>query len=96
MEDVAAGQPQVPFQVERGLGLDAGAAVGVAGQAVGEGFGEVGVELGEGGLQQLLPYGVVVPVEEPGRGVQAEQGECLVAALGEVGAEDGGVGQGWQ
>ncbi|CAO0833571.1 hypothetical protein SMICM17S_13273 [Streptomyces microflavus] len=93
MEDVAAGQAQIAFEVERGLGLDAGFAVLVEGQAVGDRLLQVGVEFGEGGLEQGGAGGVVVGGEEPGRGVQAEEGQGLVAARGEVGAEDRGVGQ---
>lgn len=93
VEDVAAGQPQVPLQVERGLGLDAGLAPLVEGEAVGDRLLQVRVQFGEGRLQQGRAGGVVVGGEEPGRGVQAEEGEGLVAARGEVGAEDRRVGQ---
>lgn len=93
MEDVAAGQSQVPLQVERGLGLDAGLAPLVEGEAVGDRLLQVRVQFGEGRLQQGRTGGVVVGGEEPGRGVQAEEGEGLIAARGEVGAEDRRVGQ---
>lgn len=110
MEDVAAGQPEFAVQVERCLRLDAGPALGVGGEAVGERLGQVGVELGEGGPEQAVPDGVPgaartrrartlraaaraavlrrVALEEPGRGVQAEEGEGVVAALRELRPED--------
>ncbi len=93
MEDVAAGQAQVAVQVQRGLRLDARPSIHVSRQAVGDRLREMGVQLGKGRLQQFVAYGLVVLFEEPGRGVQAEQGEGLVALGDEVGAEDRRVGQ---
>lgn len=88
------GRPRSRSRSRGGPGLDARAAVGVGGQTVGEGLGEVGVELGEGGLEEVLAYGVVVGLEQPRGRVQAEQGERLVALIDQVRAEDGRIGEG--
>ncbi len=93
VEDVPAGQAQFAFQVERGLGLDARPPVPVEGQAVGDRLGEMGVELGEGGGQQDLARALVVLLEQPRRGVQAEQRQGLVPLLDQLRPEDRRVGQ---
>lgn len=93
VEDVAAGQPQVPLQVERGLRLDARLPVRVAGQAVGDRLLQVRVEFGECRREQFGAGRRVVGGEEPGGGVQTEESEGLTAAGGQVRAEDRRVGQ---
>ena len=93
MEDVAFGQAEELFQVQRGAGFHARAAMRVNGEQVGDILFDEGADLAQVGLQDLLARGGVILQEPAVRHVQAEEGQGLVALLLQTGREDRGVCQ---
>ena len=94
VEDVAARHPQRVLDVERGLGLDARAAVAVGEQHVGERLAEHGVERAEHRRLELGAPGVVGRLgEQPVGRVQPEHRQRLRPARAQLRRQDAGVGQ---
>ncbi len=95
MEDVAARQPDLPLQLGRRPGLDAGPAVGVRRQAVGDRLRQHRVQLRQARRQRaLLGRGVRRRVaEQPGGHVQSEQGQRLEPLPNGLRAQDRRVRQ---
>ena len=79
MEDVAAGQPKFLLEFDRRVRLEAGCAVGVHGQAIGDRLGEAVVERGESESHRLVLACVVVIGKQPRGHVQTEHGQRVPA-----------------
>ena len=93
VEDVAARQADGLLEVDRALDLDARVAVGVAGE-----HAEIGSASTESSERSVASSASFVAVslslaEEPRRQVQAEEGQRLRVARGELGPEDRAVAE---